>query len=484
MITAIEAARATGGAWLGPPPAPDLVLRGGAGDTRALAGAEVFFALRGERGDGHDHLHRLAGSGVKLAVVGPRAESPQGLAPGYRGAMLRVGDPLQALGAMAAHLVRKHRPTVVAVAGSYGKTTAKEVIAHVLAGRRRVLKTPGSHNNEIGVPLALLGLDGSQDTAVLEFSARKEGDIATLGSIAPPDIAVLLAVGRAHIGVFGSQEAIYRAKGEIFAHLRPGGLAIVGAADRRLRQLAGRRRTVTFGGPDGDFRAAEISSDAMGRRRFAGLNGTARVAFRAGIGGAHGHIPILAAWAVARELGISDGEVAERAGYAPQQKGRAVRLEAPGGAVVIDDTYNASPETVIGLIDSLAEMAADERILVLGHLSELEEGLAESAALIGARLRPPLAKCLVHAPLAPGFCERLRALAEGVEVVCIEGRDDLIAALRELDRPGRLIGIKGARSAHMERALHAMLGSKIACDLKSCGLISHCTDCNEMTGQG
>ncbi len=476
MITMAEAARATGGAWLAQPLDLHTPLRAGGSDTRAMDGKEIFFALPGERADGHDFLPRLAATGARLAVVS-REASP----PGFTGNVLRVTDGLAALGRMAAFLVEKHRPRVVAVTGSYGKTTAKEVIAHVLAGSRTVLKTPGSHNNELGLPLALLELDGSQDTAVLEFSARKEGDIAYLGAIAPPDVAVLLAVGRAHIGVFGSQEAIYRAKGEIFAHLRPGGLAVVGAEDPRLRECAGEHRSVTFGREQGDFRAEGVSADAQGRQRFTGVHGDTRLPLRSAMPGAHGLYPLLAAWAVARELGVPDGEVAARGEFDPAQKGRSLLLDAPGGARLLDDTYNASPETVINLIATLASVEGGEKILVLGHLSELEEGLAESARAIGGALGGAVARCFVHAPASPGLAERLEGLARGCEVRGFASQQALIAALREADRPGTVIGVKGARTAHMERIVQGVLGAEIACELETCGLLMSCTDCGELT---
>ncbi|MCZ6647296.1 MAG: UDP-N-acetylmuramoyl-tripeptide--D-alanyl-D-alanine ligase [SAR324 cluster bacterium] len=471
-----EAALATGGTWLAQPLPLDTPLKGGSSDTRAMAGAGIFFALPGGRADGHDFLPRLAGSSARLAVVSREAPFPQ-----FEGNVLRVAGGLEALGRMAAFLVQKHRPRIVAITGSYGKTTAKEVIAHVLAGRHKVLKTPGSHNNELGLPLALLDLDGSQDITVLEFSARREGDIAYLGRIAPPDVAVLLAVGRAHIGVFGSQEAIYRAKGEIFACLKPGGLAVTGAENPRLRELAGEHRTLTFGRDEGDFRAEQVTADARGRQRFTGVHRERRVAFRAGMSGAHGLYPLLAAWAVAGELGVPDQEVAARGEFDPAQKGRSLLRDAPGGALLLDDTYNASPATVNNLIASLASLDGDEKILVLGHLSELEEGLAESAELIGGALTGVLAHCYVYAPASPGLAGRLAGLARACKVREFSTQQELIAALREADRPGKVIGIKGARAAHMERIVQGMLGSEITCELETCELLMSCTDCDEMT---
>jgi UDP-N-acetylmuramoyl-tripeptide--D-alanyl-D-alanine ligase len=479
MITLAEATRATGGRWLRQPLPDDTPLAGGAFDTRALGGAEVFFALKGEHADGHAFVDRLAGTTVRLAVV--QRDVPSS---GFGGALLLVEDTLRALAAMAQFLVGKYQPKVVAITGSYGKTTAKEIIAHVLSGRRRVLKSPGSLNNEIGIPITLLRLDGSQDTCVLEYSARKPGDIAYLSLIAPPDVAVLLGVGHAHIGVFGSREAIYQAKGEIFRHLRPGGLALVNSEDPRLAALAGSRRLLTFGKDAGDFRAVEVSTDRLGRQSFTAVHGEARLALRSGISGAHGCIPMLAAWAVARELGVPDAEVSARAGFQPTHKGRADLLTAPGGAIVLDDTYNASPETVVNLIATLASIEARERILVLGHLSELEAGLGDTAAAIAKHLSPPLTRCYILAAATPELPTLLRQHARGIPVEQFDTLANLIRALRAMDRPGTVIGVKGARSAHMERAVQGLLGTDVACTLHSCGLLKHCTDCDALSRHG
>lgn len=477
MITLAEAAAATGGRWLAQPLPPETPVQGGAFDTRALGDAEAFFALVGEQGDGHAHLDQLAGSAVKLAVV-----SRETLPAGFGGAVLLVADTLAALGQLGAAALAKYRPRVVAITGSYGKTTTKEVVAHTLAGARRVLKTEGSLNNEIGVPITLLRLDGTQDTAVLEFSARKPGDIAYLGRIAPPDVAVLLTVGHAHIGVFGSQEAIYRTKGEIFDRLTPEGLALVGAHDPRLAALAAGHRVRSFGLEAGDVRAEAIGYDAEGRQVFTGVQDGTGLPLRAGQPGPHGAEAVLVAWAVARELGLPDALVAERAGVHPAQKGRAVVLAGAGGATLVDDCYNASPETVVNLIGILRHRPEPEKVLVLGPLAELEAGLGESAAQIAAYLGPPLSACVVYDPASSVLAERLRAAADGrTEVRHVAVQSELVAALRALDAPGRVIGIKGARSAHMERFIEALRGTDVTCERHPCGLLAYCTDCERLT---
>ncbi|MDH5752358.1 MAG: UDP-N-acetylmuramoyl-tripeptide--D-alanyl-D-alanine ligase [Deltaproteobacteria bacterium] len=472
MIGFDEAARATGGRWLAEPAPEAAPLSGGAFDTRNLGTAEIFFALAGEGGDGHDYLPRLENSSVRLAVVS--REAPLGA---WRGAVLLVEDTLAALAALAGFMARKYNPRVVAITGSYGKTTTKEVVAHVLSGGLRVLKSEGSLNNEIGVPITLLGLNDSHQVAVLEYSARKPGDIAYLCRIAPPDIAVLLTVGHAHIGVFGSREAIYRTKGEIFSAVKPGGLCLAGAHDPRLVELAGGSRVSSFGRDSGDYRAAGIHYDEQGRQCFTGINGETTLALQAGMPGPHGCEPVLVAWAVARELGLDDELVAARGAMHPEQKGRAVLSRTANGAVLIDDCYNASPETVVNLLGILASRPEAGKVLVLGPLAELEEGLDQSAAIIAGHLHPPLTRCLVYQPGGGPLGRRMAELSPGVVPSTVETPEQLLEQLAPLDAPGNVIGIKGARSAHMERFVALLEGRSVKCRKHPCGLLKYCTVC-------
>jgi len=479
MITLAEAAKATAGHWLRQPFPDSTPLVGAAFDTRTVGASQIFFALKGEASDGHTHIGKLVGSAVKLLIVHKDI-----IPDGYAGAVLAVGDTLRALADMARFLVQKFHPKVVAITGSYGKTTTKEVVANVLSGQRRVLKAPGSLNNEIGMPITLLELDGTQDTCVLEFSARKIGDVDYLGKIAPPDVAVLLAVGHAHIGIFGSRENIYRAKGEIFNHLRPGGLAVVNAEDPRLVKLAEGHRIATFGKSSGDYHMEEAHQDEQGRLSFTGVHGKDRLSLRSGIPGPHGYASVLVAWAVAQELGVSDPEAAKRADMTPETKGRSKLVITPRGTMLVDDTYNASPETVINLIDTLAALKPERKVLVLGHLSELEGGLGQSAEMIGTHLRPPLSECYIYSPVTQELPRLLERHAQGVKVTRFESQAALIAALRDLDGPGVALGIKGARSAHMERTVQGLLGTDVACTASPCGLLKHCTDCDALSRHG
>lgn len=473
MIRPQQAAQFSGGRWIVPPQDPQEELRGASCDTRTLGAAQIFFALCSDSGDGHDHLQALPSSSVRLAVLA----RPQPI-KGFTGAVLQVADPLRALADMAAGLVCFHRPYVVAITGSYGKTTTKELVAHALSGSLRVLRSPGSYNNEIGVPLTLLHLDGTQDIVVLEYSARHPGDIAYLSRIAPPQVGVLTGVGHAHIGVFGSLEAIYRTKGEIFSRLPADGLALVPAEDAHLQQLALGHRVCTVGREKGELRAESLRIDREGRQHFLAVWKELRVAMHAALPGPGGFFSALVAWRVALELGLDPEAVAQRIGEAPTAPGRVQLLHGQGGAMLVDDTYNASPETVLHLIELLRARAESHKVLVLGTLSELEEGLGHSAAQIAEHLQPPLVRCLVHDPLESGLARALEARApSSIRLEILPEHDALHARLHALDTPDTVIGFKGGRAAHMERFVLRRQGRQVGCQRQPCPLLLRCADC-------
>ena len=476
-MTPAQAKTFSCGHWQQPPSQPHQALDGAAHDTRKLNKAQMFFALRGVGGDGHDYLPQLIGSSVKLII----ADRPVHL-PTFKGAILQTKDVQTALADMARGLIKLHRPQVVAITGSHGKTTAKEVIAHVLAAGLKLLKTPGSLNNEIGVPLSLLALNGSHDAVVLEFSARKKGDIAFLCSIAPPKVGVLLNVGHAHLGVFGSQEAIYQTKTELFQHLQPAGTALWGSHDPRLGKLA---RSLcppdsciqSFGLEQGDFSITNLQYNHQGCQQFTAVHQQSKLSLQSGILGPFGALPLLAAWGVCRALNLPDHCVQQADGWAPQQPGRLQLAKSTKHAMLIDDTYNASPETIAALAQTLKLRPEPRKILVLGPLSELEEDLKESVELIAKQLPGTVTGCLVYEPQETGFAASLKAAAPQTQVASIASQDELIQTLHNLDAPDCVIGFKGARSSHMERFVLAMQGVKVGCQRMPCSWLRRCVDC-------
>ena len=461
------------GDWLHQPLPWQTPLRGASLDTRALGSAAMFFALRGEQHDGHDHLADLGRRGqVQLAVV-ERERVERGVAWGaFRGAVLGVDSVEQTLLRLGqAALAERRRQgglTVVAITGSHGKTTTKEWVAHVLAGARRVSKAPHSYNNELGVPLTLLAVRTEDEVLVLEFAARHAGDIRLLTELVAPDIGVLLNVGSAHLGEFGSRDAIYDVKGELFRYLPTASLAITSAEDVRLLAMArAHGRHLSFGRLQGDYRATAITYNAAGQQRFIGeapaqdvsteQTGPRRLALQTSIQGTHGHVPILVAWIVAEALGVPAEVVQQRVTEELPLAGRGRTYRSAAGAWIIDDTYNASPETVIHRIESMAvHREPRRRVLVLGSLAELGSHLeAGLRSILAVAIEAGMDRVVLFGDQYRGLSLPLLASSFEVSRVASSAEDALRTIIAAEDRPGVLLGLKGSRVAAMERFLPA-----------------------------
>jgi UDP-N-acetylmuramoyl-tripeptide--D-alanyl-D-alanine ligase len=356
-------------------------------DTRTLAAGDLFIAIRGERFDGAEFAEAAIGKGAAGVVV-PRGWSAtlrqaQGRPEQGGGAkasaarvVLEVDDSTLALQALG-HAVRRESGTkVVAITGSAGKTTTKEVTGEFLAARYRVVRNRGNFNNHIGLPLSLIELRQRPEVAVVELGMNHAGEIQTLVRLAEPDVRVWLNVGDAHLGHFESREALARAKAEILGDATPSALVVANADDTlvmaQMRAWAGRR--VLFGEAAGaDVRARHVSD-----RGFDGT--TADVATPAGV--LHVTVPlagraqlsnVLAAVAVALEFGIPPADIESRAAalHAVPRRGEVTRL--PSGVRLVDDSYNASPAAVRAMLAALAATpVSGRRVAVLGEMLESE----------------------------------------------------------------------------------------------------------------
>jgi UDP-N-acetylmuramoyl-tripeptide--D-alanyl-D-alanine ligase len=438
-------------------------------DTRTLAPRTLFVALKGERFDGHDFLGEAAAKRAAGALVlepPPDTGDAAGSLP-----LLIVEDTRLALGALAAYWRRKFSMPLVALTGSNGKTTVKEMLASILreavaaesgipGPASRVLSTRGNLNNDIGVPLTLLELRPDHRYAVVEMGMNHAGEIRYLTRLAAPDVALINNAGPAHLEFFGSVEAIARAKGEIFEGLPPGGTAVINADDRHAglwRNLAGDRRIVEFG----------LSSPAAVSARYAlryleseivvhTPHGEAQAVLKAP--GLHNVRNALAASAAATALEVPAPAIARGlAGYAGV-KGRLQRKAARNGATLIDDTYNANPESVRAAAGVLAQ-ASGRKILVLGDMGELGAGAPQMHAEVGALARESgidrlltLGELAEHAARAFG--------AGGRHFTRIE---DLLAEVESALAPGVTVLVKGSRFMQMERVVKAFATGDSAC---------------------
>lgn len=426
-------------------------------DTRAVQPGDLFVALKGERFDAHDFVAEAVARGA----VGVLVEKPVAVAAGQ----IVVDDTLAALQALAASWRRSFTLPVVAVTGSNGKTTTKQLLASVFATRGPVLATEGNLNNHIGVPLTLLKLRPEHATAVIEMGASHAGEIALLAGLAAPDVGIVTQAGDAHLEGFGSREGVARAKGELFVQLAQqaaagaaaeakAGTAIINADDAYAplwRQLAGDARRIAFGlSAEADVRAEAVCLRADGVD-FTLRTPAGEAAVALPLPGAHNVMNALAAAAAGVALGLDAATLSHGLAAVEKPKGRVNLHTLASGARLIDDSYNANPSS---LSAGMALLAAEtgRRILVLGDMAEL--GVA-SDALHTAAGREAKSRG-IDALLAFGARAAHAARGFGDGGAAFDSLDALVAALRPQLAAGTTALVKGSRSARMERVVAAL----------------------------
>jgi UDP-N-acetylmuramoyl-tripeptide--D-alanyl-D-alanine ligase len=350
-------------------------------DSRLAAPGSLFVCLAGEHTDGHRHAPDAARAGAVLALAQRPVEAPAVL----------VDDVQQALGRLAAGvLARSPGVRVSGVTGSSGKTSTKDLMAAVLGAGGPAVAAAGSFNNEIGLPLTVLGVDGATAHLVLEYSARRKGHIAYLTGIARPDTAVVLNVGSAHLGEFGSREAIAAAKGELVEALPPTGVAVLNVDDPMVAAMSGRTaaRVLRVGtGPGADLRVADLTLDETARPRFRLLGGDADVEVRLRLHGRHHAGNAAAAAAAGIAAGIPLDVAAEALGrFTAASPHRMAVTTRTDGLLVIDDAYNANPESMRAALAALVEIAerrGGRGWAVLGEMRELGDDTPSLHAAVG-----------------------------------------------------------------------------------------------------
>ena len=423
----------------------DCAVGGVTTDSRHVAQGELFVALQGERFDGHDFLAGVAAAGASAAVVSRDVDAPL--------ARLLVADTQRALGQLGAYNRSLFQAPLVAITGSAGKTTAKNLIDAVLSRRGAVLATAGNQNNEVGVPLTLLRLAPEHAFAVVEMGACRAGDVAWLCGLARPDIAVLLNAMPAHLEGFGSLEGVAAAKGEIYEGLVGVGIAIVNAdqpwAARWRSRAAG--ATVLDYGLD---QAAAISAHSIQLRGAAGTTFVAstpsgEAPVRLQLPGRHNVSNALAAIAVGLACELSLADITAGLASVVPTAGRGARVAGLAGSVLIDDTYNANPGSVRAAIDLLAGCSG-RRTLVLGAMLELGAGSEQMHRELGVYARERGIQRFV------GVGSALQGAVQAFGGDWYADCDGAADALRgELDAEDTVL-IKGSRGAAMERLLAAL----------------------------
>ncbi|WP_406345003.1 UDP-N-acetylmuramoyl-tripeptide--D-alanyl-D-alanine ligase [Streptomyces sp. NBC_00648] len=424
-------------------------------DSRRVAPGSLFAAFAGEHVDGHDYA-RVAYEAGAVAVLAAR---PVGVPA------IVVDDVQGALGALAREVVRRLGTDVVALTGSSGKTSTKDLIAQVLQRHAPTVYTPGSLNNEIGLPLTALTATSETRHLVLEMGARGIGHIRYLTGLTPPRIGLVLNVGTAHIGEFGGREQIAEAKGELVEVLPQDGCAVLNADDPLVRAMAPRTkaRVVLFGeAEDADVRAENVRLTEAGQPSFKlhTPSGCSDVTLR--LYGEHHVSNALAAAAVAYELGMPVDEIALALSEAGTlSRWRMEVTERPDGVTVVNDAYNANPESMRAALRALAAMGKGHRTwAVLGPMAELgDESLAEHDAVGRLAVRLNVSKLVAVGDREASWLQ-LGAYNEGSwgeESVHVSDAQAAVDLLRSELRPGDVVLVKASRSIGLERVALALL---------------------------
>jgi len=422
-------------------------------DSRRVRPGDLYVALRGEVHDGHRFLADAKAAGAVAALVDHWSDCglPQ----------LRVDDVLLGLQAMAAAWRNKHTMPVIAVTGSNGKTTTKQLLASIFATRGPVLATEGNLNNHIGVPLTLLALRAEHRTAVIEMGANHAGEIALLTRLARPDVGVVTQAGDAHLEGFGSRSGVARAKGELFSGLGDG-IAAINADDAYAdlwADMAGDTRQIRFGLQAGaDVHAEDVQPQLIGDvlgSRFVLETPVGRARVKLPLPGTHNVMNALAAVSCAVAIGLDISEIASGLAGVQAAQGRLSWKTTTEGARLLDDSYNANPTSLQAGMELLAAQPG-RRYLVLGAMAELGDDAARLHHEAGVAARALGIDGLYG--LGSLVDEAVRGFGGDARV--FDEVAELAAALKSQLDSNSIVLVKGSRSARMERVVEALTGEK------------------------
>jgi UDP-N-acetylmuramoyl-tripeptide--D-alanyl-D-alanine ligase len=448
MMHLSEIALATKGQLIG----ADVEIKSVGTDSRAIQSQQLFVALKGENFDGHDYAAQSLQQGAAAVLVSANVASPAVL----------VKDTRLALGDLAAHWRHKFSMPVVAITGSNGKTTVKEMLAAILkvasGADEKVLATQGNLNNDIGLPLTMLNLNQGHEFAVLEMGMNHRGEIRYLTHLANPNVALVNNAGSAHIGELGSYEAIAEAKGEIFEGLTETGVAIINADDvfaDLWKKISSKNKQMTFG--------LNGKSDVSARYHLNAMNSdvemitpVGNVDFNLPVPGEHNVRNALAAATAAIALNVPLNKIAQGLSSFAGVKGRLQPKSGFAGARVIDDTYNANPLSMKAAIDVLAANQG-QRIFVMGDMAELGDDAAKMHAEIGAYAKA----ANVETFYALGKLTPQAVSAFGASAQYFESVEGLVDALKKQMNSNVTVLVKGSRSARMERVVDLIQVAKM-----------------------
>ncbi|WP_147916584.1 UDP-N-acetylmuramoyl-tripeptide--D-alanyl-D-alanine ligase [Ruania zhangjianzhongii] len=432
-------------------------------DSRRAESGSLFAAIDGEHVDGHDYLDAAAANGAVAALVSrpvPDAPIPT----------LLVDDVPGALGDLAREVLARLRERthlqVVAVTGSVGKTTTKDVLAQILGASAKVIAPVGSFNNEIGLPLTVLRADERTRVLVLEMGADAPGNLTYLTSIAPPDVAVVLMVGRAHLGGFGSVDNVATAKAELVQGLRADGIAVLNADDPRVAAMAAvaaGRAVIDYGtAATAQVQATQVHTDAAGRLAFTLVTPEGSAPVSTALVGEHHVSNVLAAATAALALGRSAEEVVHALAGARALSPHRMQVTEIGGVTVVDDSYNANPDSMRAALHTLPRIANGRRtVAVLGEMLELGATSAAEHAEVGAEsVRSGVQVLVTIGAGAAPIAEGARA-AGAVSVHSTASLEEAEQLLATLITEGDVVLVKSSHGAGLMRLAERLAAGEL-----------------------
>jgi UDP-N-acetylmuramoyl-tripeptide--D-alanyl-D-alanine ligase len=429
---------------------PEEVAQGYSIDSRTVGPGELFFAVKGERLDGHDYVNAALEKGAAAATV----QKDQLHRYSDKTRLLAVDDTLVALQTLATAVRKMWDKPLIGVTGSAGKTTTKEAVAHVLGARFRVLKSEGNFNNHFGLPLMLLKLEPEHDVAVIELGMSHAGEIRALAKIAQPEIGVVTNVAPVHLEFFDSISGIARAKYELIESLPANGIAVLNADDEYVSQFGRdfKGKVVTYGTQAmADVRAENVHTrGAEGSEFDVNIAGTREHA-RLPLVGEHNILNALAAVAVGLVRGMKPSEavVALATLAPPDKRGQVLQL---GNITVINDCYNSNPKALNAMVDALAAMKAERRIVVAGEMLELGPAGAEMHRAAGQHIAEKKIDVLVGVRgMAQAIVDGARPA--GTEAEFVATPEEAGEWLARETRDGDVVLLKASRGVKLEKAL-------------------------------
>ncbi len=448
MLLPDEVRRAVHGLWL--TRGPDRKIEGVSIDSRTAKPGDLFVAIKGDRYDGHDYLAKAAKAGCVAGVVRREPKPPPDMLDKFPVGCVGVEDTVKALGELAA-FCRSHTPaSAIAVTGSNGKTTVKRMIHHLLSRRMTGSCSQSSFNNAIGVPLTLFDVEPGDDYVICEIATNSPGEVSILSRMVKPDVAVITSVGRSHLAGLGDLAHVAVEKASILTGLADQGLAVVNADCEQLDRalLAYNCNMIRFGVAD-DAALRLTGYKALGKGHRIEIN--KRFCMDLVIPGRHNAVNALAAMAVAQRFGFDHDEIAAALADFQALESRLKFIHLPG-ATIIDDTYNANPDSLRAAAETLAECRATRRVIIAGDMLELGEQsrrlhfeAGRDLAAMGVDLLIGVGALGRH--IAGGAAER------GTKTEAFDSQSDAAAALPKLLRAGDAILLKGSRAAEMERLI-------------------------------